>query len=178
MHVEDIELLNGMFDHWLNPNAMKPMHDFLHSHHKIPSAFFKVNPRPKDLIQGFLIETSMIHLRSPEICCLSNRFKFITPDRIINDTKLLYDTLKIYRIEEQPLPRIPSNKEIVAQVTERFRNLRRRSSIAEPSRRSVPHARITTDRTSYPQSTSTVSLLGVAQAMAHPNTCSQGLSCS
>ena len=169
VHVEDIELLNGMFDHWLNPNAMKPLHEFLHSHHKIPSVFFKVNPKPKDLIQGFLTETSMIHLRSPEICSLSNRFKFVPPDRIINDTKLLYDALKIYRIEEQPIPRIASNKEIVAQAAERFRSLRRRSSsIIEPLRRPIPHARNTTDRTSHPQSTSTVSLLGVVQAIHTP----------
>ena len=169
VHVEDIELLNGMFDYWLNPNAMKPLHDFIHSHHKIPGAFFKVNPRPKDLIHGFLTETSMIHLRSPEICGLSNRFKFITPDRILNDTKLLYDALKIYRIEEQPIPRIPSNKEIVAQVAERFRSLKRRSSsIVEPFRRSIPHARVSTDRTSHVTSSSTVSLLNVVQAIHAP----------
>ncbi|KAI6655905.1 Dynein heavy chain 2, axonemal [Oopsacas minuta] len=129
IYAADIELLNGIFDYWLNPNAMKSFHEFPRSPHKIPNAFFKTSPRPKDLILGFLHETNMLQLRSPEICGLYSKFIFFSPDKIVNNTKLLNDTLKIYRIEEQQLVNIgPSTRDNIAQAVDKLKGYKKRSS--------------------------------------------------
>ena len=137
VYTQDIELLNGMLDYWVNPNSIKPNYEFPRSQHRPPIAFFKHHPKPKELIQGFLVETSLIQLRSPEICGLFSKSQFFSPDNVVNNTKILNDTLKIYRLEDQPVITITQNiKETISQKVAKFRGSKKRStSIFEITKR-------------------------------------------
>ena len=140
VYTQDIELLNGMLDYWLNASSIKPNYEFPRSQHRLPNAFFKNNPKPKELIHGFLTETSLIQLRSPEICGLFSKSQFFSPDKIVNNTKILNETLKIYRLEDQPITIIPQTiKDTMSQKVAKIRGTstpkKRSLSIFDISRR-------------------------------------------
>ena len=157
VYPQDIELLNGMLDYWLNANSIKPNYEFPRSQHRPPNAFFKNHPKPRELIHGFLTETSLIQLRSPEVCGLFSKSQFFSPDTIVNNTKILNDTLKFYRLEDQPIAAITQTiRETMSLKVAKFRGTKKRStSIFELTKR------VTVDKTmerSTSLSTSTISL--------------------
>ena len=134
----DQELLNGLIEFWLNPNAIKPGYEFPRCQYKAPTVFHRTSPKPKDLIQGFLNETSQVIINSPEICGFYNKILSSFHDKIVDQTKILNDTLKVFRPEVDELVCIVKEPRPPVHIPLR----RRQSSIADTAKRIASLVRV------------------------------------